>query len=366
MKILALPRDPNPYQRLLYGELTELGAQVRYLGTLTRSHTVNALLLPLEMAYQRARGAQFVHLHWVFGFSFPAGRRVRASRWLSQAWFAAFLLAARLLRLRLAWTAHNVLPHAPVFADDVAARRSLTRHSDVVFAHSAAALDGLAALGAVPRRSLVIRHGPIGPAAPSRLRSPGLGGGPRTFLFFGKVEEYKGVEDLIAAFARLPLAIRDNARLTIAGRCGDASLRARLHPQPNVRLLLEHVPEAEVAGLLAEADVVVLPFRRVTTSGSAELALAHGRPLVVPDLPGLAGLPATAVTRYDGSTAGLAAALAGLAGAGQARLAAMSAAALEYSARASWHQVALATLTEMESVLRAGDRPAPPPARVSS
>ena len=61
--------------------------------------------------------------------------------------------------------------------------------------------------------------------------------------------------------------------------------------------------------MLAAADVVVLPFRRVTTSGSAMLALSHGRPLIVPDLPGLADLPDEAVLRYDGGVPELIAAI---------------------------------------------------------
>jgi glycosyltransferase involved in cell wall biosynthesis len=366
MKILVFPRDPNPYQRLLYDEMGLAGGQARYLGALTPSHTLNVLLLPLELAFHRARGTQFVHLHWVFGFSFPGGRRLRASRSVSQAWFALFLLTVRILRLRLAWTAHNVLPHAPVFADDAAARRALVRHSDVVFAHSTAALDGLAALGARPRRSLVIRHGPIGPAMASRLRSPGHGDGPREFLFFGKVAHYKGVEDLIAALGSMSPAKRDSARLTIAGQCDDPGLRARLRATSGIRLRLEHIPEAEVAGLLAAADIVVLPFRQVTTSGSAELALSHGRPLIVPDLPGLAGLPSGAVARYDGTTKGLADALARLADADEQTLAMMSAAALAYSAQASWRQIALATLAEMEAVLRPADDLAEPAPAASS
>ena len=34
-KILALPRDPNPYQERLYAEVRRLGTPVRYLGELT-------------------------------------------------------------------------------------------------------------------------------------------------------------------------------------------------------------------------------------------------------------------------------------------------------------------------------------------
>jgi glycosyltransferase involved in cell wall biosynthesis len=176
--------------------------------------------------------------------------------------------------------------------------------------------------------------------------------GPREFLFFGKVAEYKGVEDLLAAFASLPPGT--SARLTVAGQCDDPLLRDRLAATlaaaPNVRLRLEHVPDGEVAGLLAGADVVVLPFRRVTTSGSAELALAHGRPLIAPDLPGLAGLPDDAVLRYDGSVPRLTEALADLASADRSRLAAMSAAASDYAAQSSWYEIAGTTLAAFDSI----------------
>jgi glycosyltransferase involved in cell wall biosynthesis len=329
--------------------MERLGAQVSYLGQLTRSRTLNLLLLPAEMVARRAAGATLVHLHWVFGFALPGQRRFPFVRRLAQAWFGVWLRVTKLLGLRLVWTAHNVLPHAQVFADDAAARRALVRRCDLVLAHSSAALAGLSELGAVPGKCLVTRHGPMGPAAPVTLRMPGSGERPREFLFFGKVTEYKGVEDLVAAFNGLPKGIP--VRLTVAGQCDDPGLRARLRAAANVRLRLQRVPERDVAELMASADVVVLPFRQVTTSGSAELALSHARPLIVPDLPGLADLPDGAVIRYDGSVPGLTEALADLAAADRSRLAAMSAAASAHSTQVSWHAIAVATLSAMESVV---------------
>jgi hypothetical protein len=101
--------------------------------------------------------------------------------------------------------------------------------------------------------------------------------------------------------------------------------------------------------------VVVLPFRRVTTSGSAMLALSHGRPLIVPDLPGLADLPDLAVLRYHGEIPALIAALACLARADREVLAAMSAAAGDDAARTTWQEIAARTTAEMLSVI--GDVP---------
>ncbi len=168
------------------------------------------------------------------------------------------------------------------------------------------------------------------------------------------MQDYKGVTDLLAAFAALPAGVP--AELTVAGSCPDQPLRARLRALAEgaghqVTLRLERLPDSTVTDLLAAADVVVLPFRRVTTSGSAILALCHGRPLIVPDLPGLAGLPGPALLRYDGSIPALTGALTRLAVAQPRALAAMSAAALSYAAELSWPDIAQRTLAEITAVL---------------
>jgi O-antigen/teichoic acid export membrane protein/glycosyltransferase involved in cell wall biosynthesis len=343
VKILVLPQDDNPYQELLYGELRRRGVRVRYVGRLTPSHTLNLLLLPFELAGCRLAGARLVHLHWVFAFTLPFGRRV------AQQWFGVVLRVIGALGLRLVWTAHNVLPHAQVFADDVAARRTLIRSSDLVIAHAPAALDELGRLGARPRRSVIIPHGPY-PA--SALPVPDTRG---RFLFLGRIAEYKGVEDLILAFGALPAGVR--ASLTIAGACPDPDLEARLRelaaaaPGP-VTLRLEHIPDEEMARLFADADAVVLPFRRITTSGSALLALSHGRPLVVPAAAMLAGLPDAAVAHYDGSVTDLTRVLAELATTDHTTLGTMSAAAIAHTRSTGWDQIGESTMREFSALLR--------------
>lgn len=364
-KILAFPRDTQtPYQRLLYGELQRMGCEVRFLGQLTSSRTLNLMALPLELATRRLAGWRLVHLHWISRFALPGADRIRALRWVAQAWFIACLLAIRLLGMRPVWTAHNVLPHAPVFANDVTARRALARACDLVIAHTAWTLDELAALGVIPSRTAVIAHGPLSPAMPAdALRVPGQCHGPRRFLFFGRLEQYKGVDDLLVAFGALPAHV--DASLTVAGECEDGRLQALLEKlaQVSARIVLRpgFVPYAEVTPLLAGFDVVVLPYRRITTSGTAMLALGHGRPLIVPDLAALTDLPRDAVMRYDGTVSSLTATLARAACADRSELAAMSAAALAYSSQTTWREVAARTMSELASVLdRKPGRPSRP------
>jgi glycosyltransferase involved in cell wall biosynthesis len=343
MTILAIPRDENPYQGLLYAELERRGESVRYVGELTRSQTLNLLLLPFELAWRRVRGARVLHVHWVFKFGLPHAARLPLLRRLAQGWFGLVLGAARLVGLRVAWTAHNALPHERVFHDDEAARRALVRSADVVFVHSASAVDALAAFGARPRAVTQIPLGPFHApedvalmAPPSRARDE-----PLRILFFGKVLEYKGAEDLLAAAAALP-----GVHVTIAGECSDARLAERLRALagPNVRLLLRHVPDADVAALFGAADVVALPFRGVTTTSSVVFAQAHSRPVVIPDLPALSDLPADSVLRYDGSVDGLRALLADIAAWDSSRLAAAGTAARAHADSRSWSEAAERTL----------------------
>lgn len=361
MRILAYPQDDqNPYQRLLYDDMGPLGVQVSYLGHITASHTLNLLLMPAELAVRRATGARLIHVHWLYQFGLPGNARFPVLRKLSQAWFGVWLWTARLFGFRLVWTVHNVLPHAQVFADDVRARRKLVMACDLVLAHSRSALAELDALGAVPRRSAVIPHGPMAPPSPAAsLRAPGSGGGPRQFLFFGQVHEYKGVEDLLAAFTALPSG--EAVRLTVAGECHDPGLRSRLDALAQgcgerVALQFGRVPDEKVTPLLAAADVVVLPYRRITTSGSAMLALAHGRPLIVPDFAALAGLSRQAIVTYDRTRPGLVAALTRLAGTESSALAEMSAAARACASAVSWHDIAVRTVSEMAQVLGGAPR----------
>ena len=346
MKIVALPRDPNPYQGLLYGACARRGATVGYAGDLTPSRTLNLLLLPAELAFRRLAGARVLHVHWLFGFSLPGSGRLPLLRRLAAMWLSVVLATARAAGMRIVWTAHNVLPHAPIFHDDAAARRALVRRADLVIAHSPSARDELVERIGRPRACAVIPHGPFEVERRPAERAPGA---PLSLLFFGTVAPYKGVEDLLVAFGRIAGDVP--VRLTVAGHCADGELSARLRGlaepwRERVSLRLERIPDAELPDLLGAHDALVLPFRRVTTSGSAMLGIGAGMPVVVPDAAAFSDLP---VLRYSGGTDGLAGCLRQLAARDRDSLDALGRAAREWSAGTSWDDVAASTLAAFES-----------------
>jgi glycosyltransferase involved in cell wall biosynthesis len=353
LKILALPRDPNPYQRRLYTEIERAGHCVRYAGEMTPSHTLNVLMLPVELAACRLLGWRILHIHWVFFFRIAGGDRSEVARRAAQTWFALVLAACKVLDVRVVWTMHNLLPHQRVFHDDIAARRRLVRSSDVVFAHSRASLQALEALGVRPRRGAVVTPGPVDPSVDAAaLRAPGAGRSTLKLLFFGQVWEYKGVEDLLEALAAIAGEVA--VWLRVVGHCPDPRLARRLRElaarTDRATLDLVRIPEDELGDLLSDSDVVVLPFRRVTTSASALLALGYGRVVILPDVPAFAEVPRDAAVFYDGSVDGLQRAIVKVARASGEWLAQVGSAASDYVSTLSWAEAAAQTIEPLALV----------------
>jgi len=103
---------------------------------------------------------------------------------------------------------------------------------------------------------------------------------PPTVLFFGMLRPYKGVEELLAAFSELDRP----ARLQVLGRPHTAQYQAQIETlaaaDDRTELDLRHVPDEELWAALHRATLVVLPFRKITNSGSLILALDAGVPVL--------------------------------------------------------------------------------------
>lgn len=97
-------------------------------------------------------------------------------------------------------------------------------------------------------------------------------------LFFGRVEPYKGVDVLLAAWPRV-LAMHSHARLVIAGPlAADVSLPDL---PPNTELRDRWIGDAEAVALLRSASLLVLPYRDATQSALIAAAYYFGVPVIV-------------------------------------------------------------------------------------
>ncbi len=144
-------------------------------------------------------------------------------------------------------------------------------------------LEGLD--GDLAKRVDVIPHGVLGQASVDQVFSAGE---PATFLFFGRIESYKGLRYLLDA--NDILRSRGHAsKLVIAGTGPDLEThRPRLAASAGVELINRYVPAVDVPSLFRRSTAAVLPYTDATQSGVAAIALANSRPVIataVGDLP---------------------------------------------------------------------------------
>lgn len=284
---MPVPRAGNPYQ-------SELARGLAVHGVTVRTGRGYAHLLPfLQAALKRPRPAVF-HLHWTQPYLYWP-RTGRMSRLL--AWRLVFQL--RLLRrlgMRIVWTVHNLGAHERGDNEtELQVSRRIASLCDALIVHCEQArlrvIEELAIPAGRQDRVVVVPHGHYLDAYPGEVTreearsSFGLGDHERVLLLFGALRSYKGATELLDAFRGVDDA---NARLMIAGAPFTKDLRREIEAaaarDERVITRLHFVPDDEVPRLMRAADVAVVPFRDVLTSGSVVLAMSFGLAVVAPRL----------------------------------------------------------------------------------
>jgi glycosyltransferase involved in cell wall biosynthesis len=279
LRVYPLPPQlpTNPYLDQLYRPMTEMEVSVRRLRP---RYALPELLL--------GHDARLLHLHFFDELTQRPAQLATATRSLG---FLALLATLRRRGARLVWTAHNLEPHEshrPLWS--FVLYRTVAGWADAVIAHSQSARAALERrYGSVPHCHVIPQGNYIGMYGPVRDRAQsravlGLPEQGRVFLNFGILRPYKGIESLIGAFADLPECKR--GVLLIAGAAKDpayvAALQYAAAAVPGVRLQTTFIPDAELPGYLAAADVVVLPYQRMLTSAVLLMAMSYARPVIAP------------------------------------------------------------------------------------
>ncbi|MFI8592963.1 glycosyltransferase [Microbacterium sp. NPDC078428] len=215
-----------------------------------------------------------LHFHWPETL-FGGGNRIKAA---ARTLYATALVARLSLgRIAVIRTVHNLeLPR-----DVTAWQRRLLVRIDRVADH----------------RIVLNENTPVPPGAASTLvphghfgewfrDAPAPAPQPRTLGFVGLVRRYKGVEELLAAFAETAPTHPDWS-LRVSGNPTSGALgeevRGRAATDRRVSTDLRFLSEDDFASAVRSCSAVVLPYRHMHNSGAVLAALSLGRPVLVPD-----------------------------------------------------------------------------------
>lgn len=292
-KVLIFPYDTNPYQELLYKNMD--GVDKRYLLGVTKSRSLNNLLLPFQIIYYRLKGFRLFHLHWAYGFTFPGNNLVSTA--ISTLYYYFMLLFIKFCGYKVVWTVHNLLPHKQLFLNDRKARIFLSKIADTKIVHSEVTIKEMVAMGMDTKNIKIINIGsfidyyPNTVSKPQARRNVGISEKDFVYLFIGRVEKYKGLEKLVDEFVKQKLP---NSKLVLAGKCVDDDLRNILNRESvsdNVVFDNNYIENIKIQDYMNSADIVVYPFERITTSSSVLLAFSFGKAIIYPLIGNLTDLP---------------------------------------------------------------------------
>jgi beta-1,4-mannosyltransferase len=307
MKVLIYPKaHGNSYHELLYGQLRKDYPNDRFT-YLTATPWV-IVGFPVVAAFKRLQGYRIFHLHW-HAFYLDEKYHVLFSRQISLITTISSLLALKALGYKLVWTAHDALPHETNTSNDPLITRLTTKLASGLIVHSRKTIDELQELGASTKSAVIIPHGNYDGAYPSTMTRTQarthlkIKRNQTMILFFGNIRPYKGIDDaLLPAFVQLK---DENVKLVIAGKCRDAKLEQEIdryvRRHPNITFMNQNIPDEDVSMYFHAADLVCLPFKTITTSGSVVLAATFSKPIVAPRLGAIKDMPAAMGVLYDPS-----------------------------------------------------------------
>ncbi|RZL69172.1 MAG: glycosyltransferase family 1 protein [Pedobacter sp.] len=103
-------------------------------------------------------------------------------------------------------------------------------------------------------------------------------------LFFGRIEAYKGIENLYNVFLKYRNKL--HIKLVIAGK-GSIYFKRHLAAEENIIFINRFIRESEMNSLFNKAKIVVLPYTSATQSAVTSFSYHYVKPMIVSDLEGL-------------------------------------------------------------------------------
>ena len=296
-KILMMPdyRQDNPYQYLLAKELRSQSYNISdYISFSSNYRRV----FPLFRAV-KDNSATVLHLHWLTPY-------LKGETWLTRLLYSLKLVIdlglTRLAGIKLIWTIHNHLSHNTQFPKlELWLRKSITKLADEIIVHNYSNAEYLQQTGQINSQTnsklTVIPHGHYRDVYP-----PGISQGEARaklnlttdgflYLNLGMIRPYKGIENLLQVWQSNQIIFQSHT-LLIAGKPINESYQTHittLTTKANQIIFQPHfIPSEKIHLYFSAADVIVLPFSNILTSGSLILAMSYHKPIIAPRQGGIA------------------------------------------------------------------------------
>ncbi|MFN3998937.1 glycosyltransferase family 4 protein [Algoriphagus sp.] len=276
---------------------------------------VNALktagyeVVPLDgllSSWKHFKSIQLVHLNWFENLDESSKGATLKSFFRK----LIALIAIRLGNKKLVWTMHNRISHEKKSGKWSNILSSLLiRWADSIVIHSEESRVRLSEISPIflskvvhiPHPDFIGIYGPILPSAAHELENP------IKLVFIGAIKPYKNIELLIRLARKFP----DSIDISIMGNPNTPEYKNEIQELgkglPNLHLKFEFIQDEELPEILANSDLVILPYNLESSlnSGTVILAFSYQKTVICPKIGTINdfGKVNSAIFSYDYSTA---------------------------------------------------------------
>jgi beta-1,4-mannosyltransferase len=277
----------NPFQSLYYSEFFSSGTLpvgVRDIGDIT------PFRLPVN---------SYFHLHWLGEVIGDTENNDVAESRIAD--FVKKISSLKSNGVKIVWTVHNILPHdSKLKKAQIDLRVELIKLVDIIHIMNDDTQRLAEPFFEIPSNKIISIPHPsyrkFYPSVVSREESRFQLNIPQkssVYLFFGSIQAYKGLEDLLNAFEKLQ-SEDPEIYLLIAGKVVNqsyfSSIRSRIRSNMNIRLIDSRIPNEHVQYYFKAADFCVCPYRISLNSGVAHLSHTFNTPVIAPNIGGFNAL----------------------------------------------------------------------------
>lgn len=189
---------------------------------------------------------------------------------------------------KIAHTVHNLLPHEAVDSDKKK-YQDFYHICDLLIVHNDVCKQRLVSeFGVEGAKICVIPHGTYPANELVGLNS----NGKKTYLVFGAIRKYKGIEVFLQAISKLPVEIRNSTEFIIAGKQNKnlddtdyEDIIKTLRIEECTKFVNRRIEDDELPSLFGEADYSVFPYREIYGSGALLMAYSYKKPVIASDVP---------------------------------------------------------------------------------
>lgn len=268
----------NPYQKLLYSSIAKnYGARIKGY---EKHFFTNELLENSRDQFD------YIHLHWLHTFM-DFSKHDGADPFFEKVKYA------KSLGYKIIYTAHNIISHDSEYKErELAFRQEAVAMFDYILVHGMFAKERVInELGVDEQKVYVVSHGSYEGYYPNYIQQEiarkkfSISANDFVYLFFGNIKGYKGVDALLEAYANIR-SRHSNTKLIIAGRIFEEQagemIKNYAEKDPTIIFRPGFIEEEEAQYFFNAANIVVLPYKRILTSGAAILSFSFHKPVIAP------------------------------------------------------------------------------------